>query len=165
MPNDDETLVHPEQPRILFSAWLWAVVLFVFFGAIVAIAFSAMHRGSTYEEERAKARAEKLKTAWEEWSKSLTTYGWVDKGKGIAHIPVDRAMALELADLQSKKPAPAGPIATPEPVAAATAAPQPTNPPNATAAPKSHPEVAPVSPTPAPAQQPPGTPLPIPRKP
>jgi hypothetical protein len=133
VPND-ETLVHPEQPRFLLSAWLWAVVLFVFFGAIVAIAFGAMHRGSTYEEERAKTRAEKLKTAREEWNKTANSYGWVDKGKGVAHVPIERAMQLELADLQSKKPAPAGPIATPEPAAVpvtATGAPQPANPPAA----------------------------------
>jgi hypothetical protein len=209
VPND-ETLAHPEQPHFLFSAWLWAVVLFVFFGAIVAIAFGAMHRGSTFEEDRAKARAEKLKTAREEWSKTLTSYGWIDKGKGVAHIPIDRAMELTLADLQSKKPVPAGPIATPEPVAAA-GAPQPSNPPNAAAprssatpapvsitgphsenrgqpagaanppsaqmgtqpgasatpvaAPQTHSEVPPVSPTVTPMQQPPGTPLPIPGKP
>jgi hypothetical protein len=131
VPND-ETLSHPEQPRFLLSAWLWAVVLFVFFGAIVAIAFGAMHRGSTFEEQRAKTRAEKLKTAREEWNKTANSYGWVDKGKGVARIPIERAMELTLADLQSKKPAPAGPIATPEPAAAppvtATGAPQPTNP-------------------------------------
>ena len=138
MPNDDETLAHPEQPRFLLSAWLWAVVLFVFFGAIVAITFGTMQRGSSYEEERAKARAEKLKTAEEEWKKTSSSYGWVDKEKGVARIPIGRAMELELADLQSKKPAPAGPIATPAPAEApvtSTVAPQPANPPNAAPAP------------------------------
>ena len=87
-------------------------------------------RGSTYEEERAKARAEKLKTAQEEWNKTSSSYGWVDKEKGVARIPIERAMELELADLQSKKPAPAGPIATPAPAEApapSTGAPQPRN--------------------------------------
>jgi hypothetical protein len=131
MPNDEDTLAHPEQPRFLLSAWLWAVALFVFFAAIVAIAFSAMPRGSTYEEQRAKNRAEKLKTAREEWTKAQG-YGWVDKAKGIARIPVERAMELELTELQAKKPAPAGPIATPAPAevpVTATGAPQPANPP------------------------------------
>jgi ribonuclease E len=130
---DDETLFHPEQPRFLLSAWLWAVVLFVFFGAIVAIDFGAMHRGSTFEEDRGKTRAEKLKGAQEEASKTLASYGWVDKGKGVAHIPITRAMELALADLQSKKPAPAGPVATPEPAVPVTetGAGQPANPPNA----------------------------------
>ncbi len=139
MPNDEDTLAHPEQPRFLLSAWLWAVVLFVFFGVIVAIAFSAMQRGSTYEEDRAKARAEKLKTAEEEWTKTLSSYGWVDKGKGVAHIPIRRAMELELADLAAKKPAPAGPIATPPPVEApapAASSPPPANSPAAVPSPK-----------------------------
>ena len=169
MPNDDETLAHPEQPRFLLSAWLWAVVLFVFFGAIVAITFGTMQRGSSYEEGRAKARAEKLKTAEEEWNKTSSSYGWVDKEKGVARIPIERAMELELADLQLKKPAPAGPILTPTPAEApvtSTGAPQPANPPNAApapsaAAPNSPSVVPPVPPTVAPAQHPSGAPLPV----
>ena len=172
MPNDDETLAHPEQPRFLLNAWLWAVVLFVFFGAIVAITFGTMQRGSSYEEERAKARAEKLKTAEEEWNKTSSSYGWVDKEKGVARIPIERAMELELADLQLKKPAPAGPILTPTPAEApvtSTVAPQPANPPNAApapsaAAPNSPSVVLPVPPTVAPAQHPPGAPLPVGKK-
>ena len=144
MPNDEDTLAHPEQPRFLLSAWLWAVMLFVFFGVIVAIAFGAMSRGSTYEEDRARARAEKLKTAAEEWNKTAASYGWIDKAKGVAHIPIQRAMALTLAELQAKKPAPAGPIATPAPAAAATpttavGAPPPANPPAAAPGPSAAP--------------------------
>ncbi len=133
MPND-ETLAHPEQPRFLLSSWLWAVVLFVFFGAIVAITFGAMHRGSDYEDERAQARMEKYKTAHEEWASKANGYGWVDKDKGVAHIPIHRAMELEMADLQARKPAPAGPIATPAPAevpVTETGASQPANPPAA----------------------------------
>ena len=146
MPNDEDTLAHPEQPRFLLSAWLWAVMLFVFFGVIAAIAFGAMSRGSTYEEDRAKTRAEKLKAAEDEWNKTAMTYGWIDQAKGVAHIPIHRAMALEVADLQAKKPAPAGPIATPAPVAAPVTtpgAPPTTNPPAvapATASPTAAPD-------------------------
>ena len=151
MPND-ETLIHPEQPRFLLSAWMWAVALFVFFGVIVAIAFGAMQRGSSYEADRAKARAEKLKTAQDEWNKTSGSYGWVDQAKGIAHIPIQRAMQLELADLQSKKPAPAGPIATPEPVVAAT--------PAATAAPNTPSDPPSMTPLGTPVPKPTGTPAP-----
>src|SRR5437667_3019298 len=105
----------------MFSAWLWAVTLFIFFGLIVLSSFSAMHRGSDYEEARAKARMEKLKTAREEAAKALTTYGWIDKAKGAAHIPIERAMELTLADLRMKKPTTANPIATPPVPAANTA--------------------------------------------
>jgi hypothetical protein len=166
VPND-ETLAHPEQPRFLLSAWLWAVVLFVFFGAIVAITFGTMQRGSSYEEERAKARADKLKVAEGEWNKTASGYGWVDKVKGVARIPIKRAMDLELADLRSKKPAPAGPIATPAPAEAPVATPgvtQPANPPNAApsaSAPNSPSKIPPVSPTATPVQHPVGTALPV----
>lgn len=34
------------------------------------------------------------------------SYGWVDKEKGIAHVPVDRAMELVLADGMDKKDTP-----------------------------------------------------------
>jgi len=169
VPNDDETLAHPEQPRFLLSAWLWAVVLFIFFGAIVAITFGTMQRGSSYEDEGAKARAEKLKVAEEEWNKASSSYGWVDKGKGVTRIPIQRAMELELADLQLKKPAPAGPIATPTPAEApvtSTVAPQPANPPKAApapsaAVPNTRSAVPPVSSTVVPAQQPVGTAPPV----
>ena len=152
MPNDEDTLAHPEQPRFLLSAWMWAVLLFVFFGVIVAIAFAAMPRGSTYEADRAKTRAEKLKTAEEEWNKTAESYGWVDKDKGVAHIPIRRAMELELADLQAKKPAPAGPIATPPPAEAPVTTPA--------AAPKAQSNVSPASPPGAPILKPGGTPPP-----
>ncbi len=168
MPNDDETLAHPEQPRFLLSAWLWAVALFVFFGAIVAITFGTMQRGSSYEDERAKARSEKLKTAEEEWNKTSSSYGWVDKEKGIARIPIRRAMELELANLQSKKPEPAGPIATPAPVESAatpSGQSQPAGPPNASPAPpaaaNSPSVIPPVSPAVPPVQRPAGAPPPV----
>jgi hypothetical protein len=147
VPNDEDTLAHPEQPRFLLSSWLWAVVLFVFFGAIVVITFGALQRGSTYEQERAVKRAEKLKTAREEWNAKLTGYGWVDKAKGVAHIPIDRAMALEVEDLRVKKPMAAGPIATPAPdtvPVSTTGAAQPPNP-TAAGAPNVSPTPNPVS--------------------
>lgn len=139
---DDETLAHPEQPRFLLSAWMWAVVLFVFVGAIVAITFGTMSRGSNYEDARARTRTEKLKAAQKEWDAKVNKYGWVDKEKGIAHIPVRRAMELELAALQARQPAPAGPIATPAadtPPVTATGAEPPANPPAAAPAPPQSP--------------------------
>ena len=152
MPNDEDTLAHPEQPRFLLSAWVWAVLLFVFFGVIVAIAFAAMPRGSTYEEDRAKTRAEKLRTAEAEWKKTAESYGWVDKDKGVAHIPIERALTLELADLQAKKPEPAGPIATPTPAEAPAT--------DSTAAAGTPSNAPPVSPTGTPISKPAETPSP-----
>ena len=99
--------------RAPFSTWLGIVCLFVLFGLIVLAVIGPSPRTSDYEETRAKKRMEKLKALHEETQKGLTTYAWVDKNKGVARIPIDRAMEVTVADLAQKKPAPAGPIATP----------------------------------------------------
>ena len=99
--------------RAPFSTWLGIMCLFVLFGLIVLAVIGPSPRTSDYEETRAKKRMEKLKTLHEESQKELTTYAWVDKNKGVARIPIDRAMEVTVADLAQKKPAPAGPIATP----------------------------------------------------
>jgi hypothetical protein len=108
--------------RAPFSTWLGIVFLFVLFGLIVLAVIGPSPRSSDYEETRAKKRMEKLSALQEENKKDLTTYAWVDKNKGVARIPIDRAMELTVADLAQKKPAPAGPIATPAPPAAPAAA-------------------------------------------
>jgi hypothetical protein len=99
--------------RAPFSTWLGIVCLFVLFGLIVLAVIGPSPRTSDYEETRAKKRVEKLKTLHEESQKELMTYAWVDRNKGVARIPIDRAMEVTVADLAEKKPAPAGPIATP----------------------------------------------------
>lgn len=101
------------------------VLLFAVFGLFVWVVVGAMPRGDKYEEKRAAARVEKLKTASEEATASLHSYAWVEKEKGVARIPIERAMELTMTELAQKKPAPAGPIATP-PVAAAPAVPSAT---------------------------------------
>ena len=107
--------------RAPFSTWLGIVCLFILFGLIVLAVIGPSPRTSDYEETRAKKRMEKLKTLNEESQKELTTYAWVDKNKGVARIPIDRAMEVTVADLSQKKPARAGPIATPAAQAPPTA--------------------------------------------
>lgn len=104
------------------------VLLFAFFGLLALVIVRAAPRGDTYEAKRAKARAEKLEAAQKENMVALTTYGWVDKTKGVARIPVANAMALTVNELAQKKPAPANPIATPEAAPAAQAATSPAAP-------------------------------------
>jgi hypothetical protein len=130
---DAETIREAAHARTSFSAWLGVVLLFALFGVIVLAVIGPSPRGDTYELKRTKAREEKLKTSREEAAKALTTYSWVDKTKGIARIPIDRAMELTVAELAQKKPTAAGPIATPEPAAAAAGAAAPA--PAATASP------------------------------
>src|SRR5206468_8709267 len=113
----------PEHAPISFGAWLGVVLLFLFFGIFVLVLVAATPHGNNYEEKRAKARGEKLKTARDAATKDLNSYAWVDKGKGVARIPIDRAMQLTLRDLASKKPVPANPIAAPTEAAAPAASP------------------------------------------
>src|ERR1700757_836953 len=101
--------------RAPLSTWLGIVLLFALFGVIVLAMIGPMPRGSDYEEMRAKKRMEQLKTVREDAEKALNTYAWVDKNKGVVHIPITRAMELTVADLAKQKPAAAGPIATAPP--------------------------------------------------
>src|SRR5215472_14244393 len=152
--------------RAPFSTWLGIVFLFILFGLIVLAVIGPSPRSSDYEETRAKKRMENLKKLHEETHKDLTTYAWVDKNKGVARIPIERAMELTVADLAQKKPAPAGPIATPpaQGAPAATAphqqgAAQPAQP-GAAAGPRAGQGAA--SPSPATQQSPPAAASPAP---
>ena len=169
---EPQSLRQVAQSRAPLSAWLGIVLLFALFGLIVLAVIGPAPRGSTYEETRAKKRMENLKTVRDEAAKALTTYGWIDKKKGIAHIPIDRAMELAVAELAQRKPAPAGPIATPEPQGAAApasnapASPAPgASPQTSPAQPAASPPAqTPVSSSPAASQPPPGTASPVPGK-
>src|SRR5216110_893126 len=124
----------PEHAPISFGAWLGIVLLFLFFGIFVLVLVAAAPHGNTYEAKRAEAREKKLNDARNTATGELNSYAWVDKGKGIARIPIDRAMQLTLRDLASKKPAPANPIETPAPTPAPVAPPAPPVSPAPTAA-------------------------------
>jgi uncharacterized protein (DUF58 family) len=123
-----ESLRQVAHARAPLSVWFGIVLLFALFGVIVLAIIGPSPRRSDYEETRAKKRVENLKTLREETDKALTTYGWTDKTKGLAHIPVERAMELTVADLAKQKPAPAGPIVTPEAQATASAPASATSP-------------------------------------
>ena len=111
---DTESLRQIAHSRAPLSTWLGVMLLFALFGIIVLAVIGPMPRGTDYEETRAKKRMETLKTVREDAEKSLTTYAWVDKNKGVVRIPISRAMELTTAELAKQKPAPAGPIATPQ---------------------------------------------------
>ena len=165
---DAESIRQVAQSRAPFSTWLGVVLLFVLFGVIVLAVIGPAPRGDDYEQKRAKPREEKLKTAREEDAKALTSYGWIDKNKGVARIPVARAMELTVAELAQKKPEPAGPIATPEaqvsapptgapaPSAAPSASPTPSGTPKATSVAGRGQPAAAVNPPPAPPGTQPG---------
>src|SRR3981081_2716169 len=140
-----ESLRDIARTRAPLSTWFGVVLLFALFGIIVLAVIGPAPRGDTYEQKRAKGRAEKLKVVQEE-AKSLTSYGWIDKNKGVARIPIDRAMELTVAELAQKKPVAAGPIATRLPQAApGPAAPSPAAAPNASPSPSGTPKATSVA--------------------
>jgi hypothetical protein len=134
----------------MFSTWVGVVLLFAVFGMLAFVALKASPRGDNYEEKRAKTRAEKYDAAQKEYFTALTTYGWVDKAKGVARIPVNDAMRLTLAELANKKPTAAGPIvvaqatqSSPAPSAATSPGTSPS--PAASASPSPSPSATPAS--------------------
>src|SRR6476469_6294649 len=114
-----------ERAPVSVRAWLGIVLLFLFFGIFVLVLVAIAPHGNTYEAKRAEARSKKLNDARNAATQELNSYAWVDKGKGIARIPIDRAMELTLRDLASKKPAPANPIETPAQAPASGSSPAP----------------------------------------
>jgi hypothetical protein len=155
-----ESLSQVAHARAPLPVWFGIVLLFALFGVVVLAIIGPSPRTSDYEETRAKKRVENLKTLREEADKALATYGWIDKNKGVARIPIERAMELTVAELAKQKPAPAGPIATPETqaTAGAGASPAPASPAPAGSPPSggASPAVrAPASPLPAAQSSPP----------
>jgi hypothetical protein len=151
---DTESLRQVAHSRASLSTWFGIVLLFTLFGVIVLAVIGPAPRGSDYEETRAKKRVDNLKTLREEAAKALTTYGWIDKNKGVARIPIDRAMELTVAKLAQQKPAPAGPIATPEPQTLPAASPTPAQ---ASPAPAGVPQPGAAQPVASPSGQAPAT--------
>jgi hypothetical protein len=133
MPST-EPLQH-YRPRGIFSTWLGVVLLFSFFGLVAMVVIKASPRGTDYEKKRAEARAKKLEDAWKENVTALTTYGWVDKNKGVARIPINQAMQIMLVELPDKKPVAAGPIVAASPSAAPQTSPGASAPPAPSASP------------------------------
>jgi hypothetical protein len=152
-----ESLRQVALARAPWSVWFGIVLLFALFGVIVLAIIGPAQRESDYEETRAKKRVENLKTLREEADNALTTYGWIDKTKGLARIPIERAMELTVAELAKQKPAPAGPIATPETQAPAGA---PASPAPASPAPDGSAQSGGASPAASPATQAPASPSP-----
>jgi hypothetical protein len=151
---DTESLRQVLRSRAPFSTWLGIVLLLALFGIIVLAVIGPAPRGSDYEETRAKKRLENLKKLREQTEDTLNSYAWVDKNKGIARIPVDRAMELTIAELAQQRPAAAGPIATPQPQAtAAPGSPSPAGSPKPGAAKPTASPLAPAPAAPSPAAQ------------
>jgi hypothetical protein len=97
------------------------VVLLLFAGLVWFVTYQRESIAAS-EPGRSELRLKNLSDLNTENQKTLTSYRWIDKGKGIVGIPIDRAMELEIADLTANHPHAAGPITLPAPSPTASAA-------------------------------------------
>src|SRR5580692_3742671 len=92
---------------------LTGLVMILLFCGFVIFLVSQGQSIPNVEEVHAQTRLKNLADLNSENQKALMQYRWVDKSKGVVGVPIDRAMELVLAELQSNKPHPAGPVTPP----------------------------------------------------
>ncbi|HZC36680.1 MAG TPA: hypothetical protein VE242_13745 [Chthoniobacterales bacterium] len=102
------------------------VVLLVFAGMVWFVTYQRQLTAS-FDHQRRDERLKNLSDLNAENQKVLTSYRWIDKGKGIVGIPIDRAMQLEVADLAATRPHAAGPITLTVPSPSPSAAQKPVS--------------------------------------
>ncbi|MDX2186831.1 MAG: hypothetical protein SFV32_07865 [Opitutaceae bacterium] len=77
---------------------------FSIFLLILIVAYLPQKPGPLPEGARTPTqRAELLTELRGKEKTAATTYGWVDQGAGVVRLPIDRAVELTLADINSKK--------------------------------------------------------------
>jgi hypothetical protein len=84
------------------------VAAILLFAAIVFLqAYFARAERDEYQRKVVSQRSEELATVQAAQAAQLNGYRWVDRARGIAVIPIDRAMALVARELPSRGEAPA----------------------------------------------------------
>lgn len=98
-----------DSPRTVNGLLVFGGSLAAFIGVIIiAVSVFALERsgGETLEQKRAAQRIETATKLEKEAQEKLNSAGWVDKGKGLVHLPVNQALPIVVAELKVKKPAP-----------------------------------------------------------
>ena len=116
-----------QKNRVSLSVIISGLVIILLFVGLAIFLVSQRENIPTVDEQTAEVRLKNLAELNAENQRILTQYHWIDKGKGVVGIPINRAIDLVLAQLQANKPHAAGPINPPAaaPVAASPA-PSPT---------------------------------------
>jgi hypothetical protein len=104
-----------QTPKFSVSTVVTIVVVLLVFAGLVWFVTYQRQSASASEHERRDLRLKNLSDLNTENQKTLTSYRWIDKGKGVVGIPIDRALELEIADLSANHPHSAGPINPPAP--------------------------------------------------
>ena len=91
---------HPEQTKVIF---LWGVVTVVILVVLVvwARSYFFLVRNEFVQRNYLSAPNPKIDEQHAREQQVLSSYGWVDRQKGIVHIPIDQAMDIMVRDAQS----------------------------------------------------------------
>jgi hypothetical protein len=116
-----ETTPSISQRRHPYLPGLWLATGFLGLASLAFILRPLGVTSNTVTESAAKVRLEKLAKLRQEQEKLADSYGWVDKSKGVAHIPISKAMDLIVSQLRSTPPRPAYAITTIQPSAISAA--------------------------------------------
>jgi len=106
---------HPYLPGV------WLAVGFLALASLALLLRPLGVTPNTITESDAKVRLEKLTKLRAEQDQLATSYGWADKEKGIARIPIAKAMEITITSLRSNPPHPAYPLTTIQPSAISAA--------------------------------------------
>ncbi len=116
----------PNSSLLVFVLGLLGMCLMAFMVLLALDVANPERTGvDAYEMQRGVERKAKATALQAKWQKDLTSTGWVDEEKKIAHIPLKRALELELIALKDSKPKPAGPVDVVPPAPAPTPSPAP----------------------------------------
>ena len=91
---------------------LWLAAGFLGLASLALLLRPAGVTPDTILEKAAMERWDKLQKLKGEQEKEASSYGWIDKDKGVARIPVAQAMELTVQKLRAEDPRPAYPITT-----------------------------------------------------
>ncbi|MCF7729167.1 MAG: hypothetical protein K9M81_02235 [Chthoniobacterales bacterium] len=129
LAEDESSSLRSRGPFPWGRFWMAAGLLILFVAALILV-IRWNPEPMTDDEERALLRVKNLAALNKANDELLNTYGWVDQNQGVLHIPLERAMELEINNLNTpaRKPHAAYPIAPIDlvPVAAGMPTPAPT---------------------------------------
>ncbi|MFZ4115649.1 MAG: hypothetical protein ACOYK6_02860 [Chthoniobacterales bacterium] len=90
-------------PGFPWSRFWTALGMLVLFLAALILVLRWNPEPMSDDEERALLRIKNLAELNKANEERLTTYGWVDQAHGVVHIPIERAMELEIKSLNDPK--------------------------------------------------------------
>ena len=100
MSNQAPSETEPSDRKVLFSAFGWIGVIFIF-ALILAVAYLP-NRAVDAEEINAGERLQLREEVEAEQDRLVASYEWVNQEEGTVRLPVERAMRLTVEELRAE---------------------------------------------------------------